>query len=83
MWNYLFETKAGRSSNKIFMWLLCSVVSLPSCKTVKPYQRIYLNDEAMQMGKRPSEKFSSNAHTYREGASGGGKAKGSGGCGCN
>ncbi|MFI5155331.1 MAG: DUF4266 domain-containing protein [Chitinophagales bacterium] len=54
-----------------------------SCHTVKPYQRAYLNDAAMQTGKRPIEKLSSNAHNYREGASGGGKAKGGGGCGCN
>jgi Domain of unknown function (DUF4266) len=54
-----------------------------SCHAVKPYQRAYLNDEAMQTGKRPIEKLSSNAHNYREGASGGGKAKNSGGCGCN
>ena len=56
---------------------------ISSCHTVKPYQRVYLNDEAMQTGKRPIEKLSSNAHNYREGASGGGKAKNSGGCGCN
>jgi len=54
-----------------------------SCKTVKPYQRVYLNDDAMHLGQRPIEKLSSNAHNYREGASGGGKAKSSGGCGCN
>jgi len=60
----------------------CGVLLL-SCRSVKPYQRIYLNEEAMQMGKRPLEKISSNAHNYREGASGGGRAKSSGGCGCN
>jgi hypothetical protein len=53
------------------------------CKTVKPWQRTYLNDESMQVGKKPVEKFSTEVHTYREGASGGGKAKASGGCGCN
>ena len=54
-----------------------------SCRSVKPYQRAYLNDEAMQTGQRSIEKLSSNAHNYREGASGGGKSKNSGGCGCN
>jgi len=54
-----------------------------SCQTVKPYQRIYLNDDAMQMTKRPIEKFTSKVHTYREGASGGGRGKSTGGCGCN
>ena len=56
---------------------------LVSCTTVKPWQRNYLNDESMQLGKRPSEKFANNVHTYREGASGGGIGKTSGGCGCN
>ncbi len=53
------------------------------CKAVKPYQRAYLNDENMQVGKLPSEQFSGNMHTYREGASGGGGGKNNGGCGCN
>lgn len=68
------------------VFFLCGILLLLvifSCHTVKPYQRSYLNDEAMQTGKRPVEKLSSNAHNYREGASGGGKAKTSGGCGCN
>lgn len=57
--------------------LLCS-----ACTTVKPYQRAYLNDSEMRPGKKDIEKFEDNAHTYREGASGGG-AKSGGGCGCN
>lgn len=56
---------------------------LYSCTTVKPYQRAYLNDAAMQTGKLPIEKFDENVQTYREGASGGGTGKASGGCGCN
>jgi hypothetical protein len=59
------------------------LVFLYGCRTVKPWQRNYLNDESMQLGKKPVEKFSTEAHTYREGASGGGKGKTSGGCGCN
>jgi len=54
-----------------------------SCKTVKPYQRVFLNDDAMQTGKRATEKLSSAVHNYREGASGGGSGNTSGGCGCN
>lgn len=56
---------------------------MQSCATVKPYQRMYLNDESMQLGKRGIEKFDENVHTYREGSSGGGSGKSSGGCGCN
>jgi|GEM_PF-653456 hypothetical protein len=63
--------------------VLSALLCWESCKTVRPWQRSYLNDDAMQIGKRPLEKFSTNVHTYREAASGGGKAKGSGGCGCN
>jgi uncharacterized membrane protein len=54
-----------------------------SCKTVKPYQRAYLNDNAMQMKKNNVDKLSSEMHSYKEGASGGGRGKSSGGCGCN
>ncbi len=54
-----------------------------SCKTVKPYQRSYLNDGNMQLGTSVNDQFSESAHTYREGASGGGNGKASGGCGCN
>ena len=54
-----------------------------SCKAVKPYQRVYLNDNAMQINKKNVDKMSSEMHTYKEGASGGGRGKSSGGCGCN
>jgi Domain of unknown function (DUF4266) len=65
--------------NLIFFILLL----FGSCKTVKPYQRAYLNDNAMQMNKKNIDKLSSDMHTYKEGASGGGRGKSSGGCGCN
>lgn len=64
--------------------LLLSVAGiLPACTAVKPYQRAYLNDAGMRPGKADIEKFEISAHTYREGASGGGNGKASGGCGCN
>lgn len=56
---------------------------LSGCTTVKPYQRMYLNDQNMQPGKLGLDKFDENVHTYREGSSGGGTGQGSGGCGCN
>lgn len=59
------------------------VLGLASCATVKPYQRAYLNDAAMQAGKADIERFGENVQSYREGASGGGSGKASGGCGCN
>jgi hypothetical protein len=63
--------------------LLLFLVLFFGCKTVRPWQRTYLNDESMQLGRKPLEKLSTEVHTYREAASGGGKAKASGGCGCN
>lgn len=64
--------------------LLMSIMLITgSCMTVKPYQRAYLNDAEMQAGKLDIEKFDENMQTYREGASGGGSGKSSGGCGCN
>ncbi|ASZ11265.1 DUF4266 domain-containing protein [Chitinophaga pendula] len=63
--------------------LLSVALLLCSCATVRPYQRVYLNDEQMKPGKAMIEKFDDNVHTYREGASGGGTGKASGGCGCN
>jgi hypothetical protein len=59
------------------------IVLFSACQTVKPYQRAYVNDAAMETSKKPIKKFSGNMHTYREGASGGGRGKSSGGCGCN
>jgi hypothetical protein len=60
-----------------------ALLSFGSCKTVKPYQRAFLNDNAMQINKGNIDKLSSEMHTYKEGASGGGHGKSSGGCGCN
>ena len=67
----------------MILFFIGAGVFLFSCKTVKPYQRVYLNDDAMQTGNRPVEKLAAAAHNYREGASGGGSGNSSGGCGCN
>ena len=67
-----------------FLLLIVPVIAaLASCTTVKPYQRAYLNDTGMKAGKTDIEKFDENVQAYREGASGGGSGKASGGCGCN
>lgn len=62
---------------------LLLLLAVQACTTVKPYQRAYLNDRYMQAGKAPVEQFDENVQSYREGASGGGTGKASGGCGCN
>ena len=66
---------------KKYLLLLCILAS--GCAAVKPYQRIYLNDENMKAGKSGIDKTDYNAESFREGSSGGGHGKTSGGCGCN
>lgn len=66
--------------------LLCGLlicISLASCATVKPYERQYVNDSEMQMGKDAGANFNSYVHSIREGATPPNGMKGSGGCGCN
>jgi hypothetical protein len=54
-----------------------------ACESVKPYQRMYVNDYEMKPGQPGSRRFEDQVQAYREGASGGGSSKSSGGCGCN
>jgi hypothetical protein len=68
------------------IFLLAIIVTLfgfTRCATVKPYQRMYVNDSEMKTGVHGGGKFEEQVQVYREGASGGGGRKGSGGCGCN
>lgn len=58
-------------------------MSFSACVSVKPYQRVYLNDAQMRLGKPDIAAFDESAQSYREGASGGGNGKASGGCACN
>lgn len=62
----------------------CSMALIAGgCQPVKPYQRTYLDDHEMKLGRRGVLHFEESMENYREGASGGGSSKGSGGCGCN
>jgi hypothetical protein len=65
-----------------FCFLIFMAMAMSHCTTVKPYQKAYLNDRNMKLGKPDIEKFDESVQTYREGASGG-NGKPSGGCGCN
>jgi hypothetical protein len=56
---------------------------LPSCVSVKEYQKQYLNDAEMTLASRKSERFENSFQVYREGASGANGGKTGGGCGCN
>lgn len=53
------------------------------CKSVKEYQKMYLNDSEMELAVRKTQKFETNFQLYREGASGANGGKTGGGCGCN
>jgi hypothetical protein len=53
------------------------------CKSVKPYQRVYLNDPEMQMGSNSGKKFEEYVESIREGDTPAAGTKSSGGCGCN
>jgi uncharacterized lipoprotein len=65
------------------MAVACVLFALPSCVSVKEYQKQYLNDSEMELAARKLEKFEQNAQLYREGASGANGGKSGGGCGCN
>lgn len=53
------------------------------CATVKPYQKVYLNQEDMILADSKLQFFETNFETYREGAAGANGGKVGGGCGCN
>jgi hypothetical protein len=68
--------------HKCFLLFLL-VAAVAACQPVRPYQRVYLNDHEMQHGQHGAQSFEESVQTYREGATGGGGSKTSGGCGCN
>ncbi|TDE12535.1 DUF4266 domain-containing protein [Dyadobacter psychrotolerans] len=67
----------------LFLIFLAVLFSHSACQTVKPYQRIYLNDPEMQLGSNTGKKFEGYVESIREGATEAGGTKSSGGCGCN
>jgi len=66
------------------LFILCIIyLSMNSCVTVKPYQKVYLNQEDMELSDSKLIFFETNFETYREGAAGANGGKVGGGCGCN
>ena len=63
--------------------LLLGSTALPSCVSVKAYQKVYLNDEDMKLASKAVETPETNFESYREGAGGANGGKVGGGCGCN
>ena len=70
---------------KLSLLLLIALVagSLPSCQSVKEYNKMYLSDSEMNLAARKTQKPEMNFMLYREGASGANGGKTGGGCGCN
>jgi hypothetical protein len=71
-----------RNLNQILCFALAAI-STVSCASLKPYDRVYVNDPEMQMGNDAGKNFENYVHSIREGATPAGNSKGSGGCGCN
>ncbi len=67
----------------IFILLFLLSIIFSACVSVKPYQKVFLNDEDMDLGIRSMESYESEFESYREGASGANGGKVGGGCGCN
>lgn len=64
---------------------LISIITLcfSSCKAVKEYEKVNLNDPDMTLAQKKLERFAISYQVYREGASGANGGKSGGGCGCN
>ncbi len=65
--------------------LIFCILSLgfTSCKTLKEYEKVNINDPDMKLADNSVDRFKTNFHVYREGASGASGGKTGGGCGCN
>jgi len=63
--------------------LLLLLIFSSSCVVVREYDKVYVNDEEMQLSARPCERFETNFQIYREASSGANGGKTGGGCGCN
>ena len=61
----------------LMLWMLSA------CTSVKAYQKMYLNDQDMQLSDSALEGFEGGFQSYREGVAGGNGGKTGGGCGCN
>ncbi|MFS4456166.1 DUF4266 domain-containing protein [Maribacter sp. 2304DJ31-5] len=67
----------------MFFVVCTGILLCTSCVAVKEYEKVYLNDEEMQLSARGAERFETNFHIYREASAGANGGKTGGGCGCN
>lgn len=76
--------KTSQRNISVFHALLLIISATTfACSSVKEYQKVYLNDEDMQLSQSKIESVESSFQSYREGASGAEGGKIGGGCGCN
>jgi hypothetical protein len=68
---------------KKLVLLLFLTIFASSCVAVKEYEKVYLNDEEMQLSAKGMERFETNFQIYREASAGANGGKSGGGCGCN
>ncbi len=68
---------------RILIVALGFLLLMSGCVTVKPYQRVFLNDPEMQLTDTGGKTFENYVQSIREGAITAGGKKSSGGCGCN
>ena len=68
---------------KRFVFLAFLALFGTSCVAVKEYEKVYLNDEDMQLTGKGIERFETNFQIYREASAGANGGKTGGGCGCN
>ena len=62
---------------------LLIVLVFESCKVVKEYEKVKINDVDMKLAARTAEKYETTFQVYREAAAGANGGKSGGGCGCN
>lgn len=63
--------------------LVALFITTTSCVAVKEYEKVYLNDDEMQLSAKSMERFETNFQIYREASAGANGGKSGGGCGCN
>lgn len=68
---------------RIIIIVFFTCLFFTQCVSVAAYQKMYLNDEDMELKAKNIEQYEQNFESYREGASGGNGGKVGGGCGCN
>lgn len=68
---------------KKLVLFLIMLFAFSSCKVVKEYEKVNINDPDMKLSSRSIDRYETSFQVYREGASGANGGKSGGGCGCN